>query len=113
MMVDTFFVSTIIISLHSGSAISGTVFVDGALAGSASNGAEFKLMLTPGQHSIQIESKVQAAFSAVNSRSKMLDIPEDAKRVDVEVKVDNSISFGSLFGVGGTPLIIGEISVIR
>lgn len=97
----------------SGSAISGNIFVDGAIVGSAGNGAEFKLMLSPGQHSIQVESKVQAAFSIVNSRSKMLDIPEDAKSVEVEVKVDNSLSFGSVFGVGGTPLIIGEISVIR
>ena len=97
----------------SGSAISGNVFVDGAIVGSAGNGAEFKLMLSPGQHSIQVDSKVQAAFSAVNSRSKMLNIPENAKRVDVEIKVDNSLSFSSFFGVGGTPLLIGEIIISK
>lgn len=94
-----------------GSANTGTVIVDGATVGSAANGAEFDVMLSAGSHNVVIESKTQGLRAAGRSNSTNINIPSDAKSVDVEIKLKNDIS--SFFGVGGMAIVIGEVNIHR
>ena len=94
-----------------GSANTGTVIVDGVTVGSASNGAEFDVMLSIGSHNIVIESNTNGLLAAGRSSSTTLDIPSDAKSVDVEIKLKNDV--GSFFGGGGMAIVIGEVNIQR
>lgn len=94
-----------------GSANTGTVIVDGATVGSAANGAEFDVMLSAGSHNVVIESKTHGLLAAGRSNGTNIDIPNDAKSVDVEIKLKNDIS--SFFGGGGMAIVIGEVNIHR
>lgn len=98
-------------NLLSGTANTGVVLVDGSTVGSAANGAEFDVMLSVGVHNIVIESKTQGLFNAGRSSSATLDIPSDAKSVDVEIVLKNDI--GSFIGAGGMAIVVGNISIQR
>lgn len=95
----------------SGSANTGTVVVDGQTVGSAGNGASFDVMLAPGTHNVVIESKTQGLMATGRSNSSTIEIPEDAKSVDVEIKLKSDV--GSFFGGGGMAIVIGQVTVHR
>lgn len=94
-----------------GSANTGTVFVDGSIVGSAGNGSEFDVMLTTGSHNVVIESKTNGLLATGRSNGTNLNIPGDAKSVDVEIKLKNDV--GSFLGGGGMAVVIGEITIRR
>ena len=93
-----------------GSANTGTVIVDGAAVGSASNGSEFDAMLSIGTHNIVIESTTHGMLANNRSNSTTIDIPGNAKSVDVEIKLKNDV--GS-FLYGGMAIVIGEVNIYR
>ena len=94
-----------------GSANTGTVMVDGVAVGSASNGASFDVMLSAGNHNVVIESKTTGVFASGRTNGTNINIPSDAKSVDVEIKLKNDVS--SFFGSGGMAIVIGEVRVHR
>lgn len=94
-----------------GSGNTGTVFVDGSPVGSAGNGSEFDVMLTTGSHNVVIESKTSGMLASGRSNGTTLNIPGDAKSVDVEIKLKNDV--GSFFGGGGMAIVIGEVTIRR
>ncbi len=94
-----------------GSANTGTVIVDGATVGSAANGAEFDVMLSSGTHNVVIESKTNNAFASARSSSTTIDIPSDAKGVDVEIKLKNDVM--SFMGSGGMAIVVGEVTILK
>ena len=94
----------------SGSANTGSVIIDGLTVGSAANGASFDVMLTAGTHNVVIESKTQGMLATDRSYSKMLEIPDDAKRVNVTIVVKTDTSS---FLSGGMAIRIGDVQVIR
>ena len=94
-----------------GSSNTGTVIVDGATVGSAANGAEFDVMLSVGSHNVVIESKTNGLLASGRSNGTTLNIPSDAKSVDVEIKLKNDV--GSFFGSGGMAIVIGAVYIQR
>ena len=95
----------------SGSLTTGTVMVDGVTVGSAGNGASFDVMLTAGMHSVVIESKAQGVMGVGRTTSETIDIPADAKKVNVLIVAKTDA--GTLFGGGGMAVKIGSVRVIR
>lgn len=93
-----------------GSAVSGTVCVDGRHVGSASNGASFDVELSYGSHSVSIESSIAGQLASNRSTVETLDIPQGAKRVNVEIGVKQD-AVSVLMGV--TKVGIKKIDVIR
>lgn len=83
----------------------GTIFVDGNLIGMASNGCSYEVMLSPGSHSISIESK-----KAQRSSSETFNVPENAKGVEVEMA--EKTSWGAALA-GGRDIVVKNISVQR
>lgn len=94
-----------------GSANTGTVYVDGNAVGSAGNGASFDVMLTPGMHSVQIEAKLHGIAGNGSARGTTIEVPADAKRVEVEIKLKNDMT--SMFLTGGMAIVVGDVRVIR
>jgi len=95
-----------------GIAITGTVMVDGYAVGSAENGSNFSVMLKPGNHNIVIESNVRGVLASKSSNSASLYIPDDAKRVDITLKIKPADAANVLFGVS-SGIIVDEIKVER
>ena len=93
-----------------GSANTGTVMVDGVVVGSAGNGASFDVMLTAGSHNVVIESKTQGLLAAGRTNGTNIEIPADAKKVNVQIVLKTDA--GS-FLRGGQAIKIGEVQVIR
>lgn len=89
----------------------GTVFVDGVPVGSASSGSEFDVMLSVGSHNVVIESRASGMIGSGRSNSTMINIPSDAKSVDVEMKPKTDAN--SFFGGGGPIVAIEEVNVRR
>ena len=85
--------------------------MDGATVGSTANGAEFDVMLSVGSHNVVIESKTNGLLASGRSNGTTLNIPSDAKSVDVEIKLKNDV--GSFFGSGGMAIVIGEVYIQR
>lgn len=96
-----------------GSALYGTVVIDGVPVGSASSGASFDVMLTPGTHNVMIDTNISGrGETRLTSESYTLEIPEDAKSVFVEILIKASFKSAIMSGVAGE-LAIGNISVRR
>ena len=95
-----------------GALVTGVVLIDGVTVGSASNGSEFDAMLSTGTHNVIVQSKVNGALASDRSRGEMITIPDDAKSVDVELKLKQDIA-SSLFGSGGAVVAVGEVTVHR
>lgn len=93
-----------------GTAISGTVYVDGKPVGSASNGASFDVELSYGSHSVSIESTVATKLASNRSTVETLDIPQGAKKVNVEIGGKEDVV--SLLG-GVAKLGIKNVEVIK
>lgn len=96
-------------NLLSGVANTGTVLVDGVVAGSAANGASFDIMLSPGPHSVVIESKTTGAFNSGRTNGETINVPADASGVEVELKLKSDAM--SFIGSGGMAIVIGEVYV--
>ena len=94
-----------------GSANTGTVMVDGVPVGSAGNGSSFDVMLSAGSHNVVIESKTNNLLASGRTNSATINIPGDARSVDVEIKLKNDV--GSFFGSGGMAIVVGEVTVHR
>lgn len=95
-------------NLFIGAAVSGTVVIDGRPVGSASNGASFDVELSYGSHSVSFESSVAGALGSNRGNVETLDIPSDAKKVVVTIKVkEDAVSVFS----GATKLGIGNVEV--
>ena len=96
-------------NILNGVANTGRVLVDGVMAGSAENGASFELMLSPGNHIVLIESRTNGAFASSRSNSATITVPEDASRVEVEMKLKSDAM--SFLGSGGMAIVVGEVAV--
>ena len=94
-----------------GCANTGMVLVDGTMVGSASSGADFNVMLTPGTHNVVIDYKLTGALASGRSSSANIDVPADAKCVDVEIKLKTDAM--SFFVSGGQSIVVGEVTVQR
>ena len=94
----------------SGSANTGTVIIDGLTVGSAGNGASFDVMLSAGSHNVVIESRTQGVLGADRTYSTTLEIPGNAKKVNVTMAVKtDTASFLS----GGMAIRIVDVQVVR
>lgn len=97
----------------SGYAIYGIVKVDGADVGTASNGASFSAMLSTGSHSVTIDTGITGrGETRLTSKNFTLDIPEDAKSVDVEVMLAGSVETFFMSGVSSA-VVMGQVRVHR
>lgn len=93
-----------------GTAVSGTVYIDGQRAGSVANGASFEVFLPYGEHSVSFESNCAMQLASNRSNAQTLDVPAGAKKVIVTVKVRQDVV--SAFG-GATKLGIANVEVVR
>ena len=93
-----------------GSANTGSVVIDGVTVGSAASGASFDVMLTAGIHNVVIESKTQGLLAAGRSYSTTIDIPSDAKKVNVQIVLKTD---SASFLQGGQAIKIGDVEVVR
>lgn len=93
-----------------GTAVGGTVYIDGQRAGSAANGASFEVFLPYGEHSVAFESNCTGMLASKRSNAQTLDVPVGAKKVIVTVKVRQDVV--SAFGYA-TKLGIANVEVVR
>lgn len=93
-----------------GSGNTGVVIVDGVTVGSAGNGANFDVMLSAGSHNIVIESKTQGLLAAGRTNSTTIEIPSDAKKVNIQIVLKTD---ASSFLQGGQAIKIGDIQIIK
>jgi len=93
-----------------GSAVNGTIYIDGKAVGSAANGAAFDVELSYGSHSVNIESSIVGTLASNRSNSETLDIPQNAKKVVVEIGVKQD-ALSAFSGV--TKLGIRNVEIIK
>ena len=93
----------------SGSANSGNIRIDGVVCGSACNGTDFETMITVGKHTLQIEAELHGFRSTGFADNKTIDIPTNAKRVEVQIAVKSSFSS---FILGCMEVVFEDIQII-
>lgn len=96
-----------------GRGIYGTVIIDGLPVGTATNGASFDVMLTPGTHNVIINTGlVGRGETTITSNGQSLEIPENAKSVYVTIVLKKT--FNAIFGADiGGELQIDDVSIRR
>ena len=64
--------------------VTGQVLIDGVRVGSAGNGVDYTVKVTPGSHQITVESEVRGAWASARSNSE--NFYADKRTVDVEIR---------------------------
>ena len=71
--------------------VNGTVYIDGQMVGSAKVGTDFTIRLSPGQHTIVIESTDNHRRGARNTESCDLEILEKMQSVHVQLGISEGL----------------------
>lgn len=89
----------------SGTAISGRVYIDGNPVGSADNGVDYCVQVTPGSHQLSVESHVGIMLGS--KRTESVNFVAVDKQIEVELKIGMDAAGFLVSGTGKIkPIII-------